>query len=251
MRTLEGKVALISGAAQGLGAAAAKLLAERGAKVMLCDITDDEGLKVSEQIGDSAAYVHLDVRSEKSWKNAVAVTIETFGKLNVLINNAGIITPIAEIDKTSLATFQRIADVNQIGVFLGMREVVEPMKNAGGGSIVNVSSVDGLVGMHGGIAYCASKFAVRGMSKVAALDLGKYGIRVNSIHPGAVRTTMLATLGMTDDDVDEAFKSIPLGRTSEPREMAMLIAFLASDDSSYSTGSEFIADGGMTAGFSM
>lgn len=251
MGALTGKVALVTGAAGGVGAAAAKLFVERGAKVMLCDINDEEGLQVAIDIGNSAAYCHLDVTNERNWKEAVAKTIEKFGQINVLLNNAGIISSSVEIQDTSLATFQRITDVNQTGVFLGMREVVNPMKNNGGGSIINVSSVDGLVGMHGGIAYCASKFAVRGMTKSAAIDLGKYGIRVNSIHPGAVMTKMLAELGPSKNDFEEAFKAIPLGRMSAPREMATLAAYLASDDSSYSTGSEFIADGGMTAGFSL
>lgn len=251
MGSLDGKVALITGAALGQGAAAARLFADRGAKVMLCDVDDDEGSRVAADIGDSASYSHLDVTSEQDWKEAVTKTVDTFGKLDVLLNNAGIITPIAEIQDTSLATFKRLIDVNQVGVFLGMREVVAAMKEAGRGSIINVSSIDGLFGMHGAIGYCASKFAVRGMTKSAAIDLGKYGIRVNSIHPGGVKTRMLGTIGLDENIVEETFKKVPLGRVAEPREMAMLAAFLASDDSSYSTGSEFIADGGITAGITI
>ena len=251
MGALDGKVALITGAARGQGAAEARLFVERGAKVMMTDVLDDEGQQVAAELGDAAAYMRLDVTSEDGWKEVVAATIEKFGKLNVLINNAGIITPVAELHQTSLATFQKVTDVNQIGVFLGMREVVEPMKKAGGGSIVNIASIDGLIGMYGAVAYCASKFAVRGMTKVAAIELGKYGIRVNSLHPGGVKTKILDDTGMTEDQAEEAFKAIPLGRIAKSEEMATLAAYLASDDASYSTGSEFIADGGLTAGFAL
>ncbi|MCC6296157.1 MAG: SDR family oxidoreductase, partial [Pseudomonadales bacterium] len=163
----------------------------------------------------------------------------------------GIITPVKEIGDTSLAEYMKVVNVNQVGVFLGMREVIEPMKQAGGGSIVNIASIDGLIGMYGATAYCATKFAVRGMTKVAALELGKYGIRVNSLHPGGVQTKILFDTGLTMDEAVEAFKRMPLGRIGQPEEMATLAAYLASDDSSYSTGSEFIADGGLTAGFSL
>jgi 3alpha(or 20beta)-hydroxysteroid dehydrogenase len=251
MGALDGKVALITGAARGQGAAEARLFVERGAKVMMTDVLDEEGQQVAAELGDSAAYMRLDVASEQGWKDVVAATVEKFGKLNVLINNAGIITPVAEVQETSLATFQKVTDVNQIGVFLGMREVVEPMKKAGGGSIVNIASIDGLIGMYGAVAYCASKFAVRGMTKVAALEMGKYGIRVNSLHPGGVKTKILDDTGMTQEQAEEAFKAIPLGRIAKSEEMATLAAYLASDDASYSTGSEFIADGGLTAGFAL
>ena len=251
MSSLEGKVALITGAARGQGAAEARLFAQRGAKVMLCDLLDDEGQAVAAEIGANAAYTRLDVTSENDWKKAIQATIDKFGKLNVLVNNAGIITPVREIGDTSLNDYMKVINVNQVGVFLGMREVVEPMKKAGGGSIVNISSIDGLIGMYGATAYCATKFAVRGMTKVAALELGKYGIRVNSIHPGGVQTKILDDTGLSPEDAAEAFKQIPLGRIGQSEEMATLAAYLASDDASYSTGSEFIADGGLTAGFSL
>ncbi len=251
MSTLEGKVALITGAARGQGAAEARLFAQRGAKVMLCDLLDDEGQAVAAEIGANAAYTRLDVTSENDWKKAIQATVEQFGKLNVLINNAGIITPVKEIGDTSLNDYMKVINVNQVGVFLGMREVVEPMKKAGGGSIVNISSIDGLIGMYGATAYCATKFAVRGMTKVAALELGKYGIRVNSLHPGGVQTKILDDTGLSQAQAAEAFKQIPLGRIGQSEEMATLAAYLASDDASYSTGSEFIADGGLTAGFSL
>ncbi len=251
MGALDGKVALITGAARGQGAAEARLFASRGAKVMLCDVLDEEGAQVAAEIGDSAAYMRLDVTNEQGWKDVVKATIEKFGKLNVLVNNAGIITPVAEIQDTSLETFNKVVAVNQTGVFLGMREVVAAMKSAGGGSIVNISSIDGLIGMYGATAYCATKFAVRGMTKVAALELGKYGIRVNSLHPGGVLTKILDDTGMTPEQAEEAFKQIPLRRIAQSEEMATLAAYLASDDASYSTGSEFVADGGLTAGFAL
>jgi len=251
MGALDGKVALITGAARGQGAAEARLFVERGAKVMMTDVLDDEGAQVAAEIGDSAAYMRLDVTSEQGWKDVVAATVEKFGKLNVLINNAGIITPAKEVHETSLEDYRKVIDINQIGVFLGMREVVEPMKKAGGGSIVNISSIDGLTGMYGASAYCASKFAVRGMTKVAALELGKYGIRVNSLHPGGVKTKILDDINLTEAQAEEAFKASPLGRIGKSEEMATLAAYLASDDASYSTGSEFVADGGLTAGFSL
>jgi len=251
MGALDGKVTIISGAARGQGAAEARLFASRGAKVMLGDILDDEGAQVAAEIGDAAAYMHLDVTSEQSWEDIVKATVDKFGKLNVLINNAGIITPMAEIQDTSLEQYNKVVNVNQVGVFLGMREVVKPMQAAGGGSIVNISSIDGLLGMHGAAAYCATKFAVRGMTKVAAIELGKYGIRVNSIHPGGIETQILDDTGLSKDEATEVFKNVPLGRIGQSEEMATLAAYLASDDASYSTGSEFIADGGMTAGFAL
>lgn len=251
MGTLDGKIAIITGAARGQGAAEARLFAERGAKVMITDVLDAEGEKVAAEIGASAAYMRLDVADEKNWDDVVAATVEKFGKVNVLVNNAGIISPVAELHETSLETYNKVIAVNQTGVFLGMKAVTKSMQEAGGGSIINIASIDGLIGMYGAVAYCASKFAVRGMTKVGAIDLGKYGIRVNSIHPGGVQTKILDDTGLTQDQAVEAFKKIPVGRIGQPREMATLAAYLASDDSSYSTGSEFIADGGLTAGFSL
>ena len=251
MTDLTGKVALVTGAARGQGAAEAILFAERGAKVMVCDVLDDEGKKLAAEIGDSAAYMRLDVTKEQDWEAAVAATVKKFGKLNVLVNNAGIITVPKVLAETSTADYQKVIDVNQLGVFMGMRSVAGAMKDAGGGSIINISSIDGLVGMYGAAAYVASKFAVRGMTKVAALEMGCDNIRVNSIHPGGVATKILDDAGVTQDQAAEVFKSVPLGRIGQPREMATLAAYLASDDSSYSTGSEFVADGGMTAGFTL
>ncbi len=250
MSNLNGKVALITGAARGQGAAEARLFAQRGAKVVLCDILDGEGQAVAAEIGANATYVRLDVTSEASWQAAVKAAVSKFGKLNVLVNNAGIVkvTPLADCP---LDEYMQVIQVNQVGVFLGMKTVVPAMKQAGGGSIVNISSIDGLIGMTGGTAYCASKFAVRGMTKVAALELGKDGIRVNSIHPGGILTPMITGAGLDAQTAGEIFGRVPLQRIGQPEEIATLAAYLASDDASYSTGSEFIADGGLTAGFAL
>lgn len=250
MSNLEGKVALITGAARGQGAAEARLFAARGAKVVITDVLDKEGQEVAAEIGDSAHYIHMDVTDENAWADAVKETVERFGKLNVLVNNAGIVLVKALVD-CSVADYMKVIEINQLGVFLGMRTVAGPMKDAGGGSIINISSIDGLIGMTGGAAYCASKFAVRGMTKVAAMELGPDNIRVNSIHPGGVQTPMVTQTGMDESMMESIFGKVPLGRVGQPEEMATLAAYLASDDSSYSTGSEFIADGGLTAGFSL
>ncbi len=250
MNNLEGKVALITGAARGQGAAEARLFAARGAKVVITDVLDKEGQQVAAEIGDAAHYIHMDVTDENAWAAAVKETVERFGKLNVLINNAGIVQVKALVD-CSVADYMKVIEINQLGVFLGMRTVAGPMKDAGGGSIINISSIDGLIGMTGGAAYCASKFAVRGMTKVAAMELGPDNIRVNSIHPGGVLTPMVTQTGMDESTMNSIFGKVPLGRVGQPEEMATLAAYLASDDSSYSTGSEFIADGGLTAGFSL
>ncbi len=253
MDRMEGKVALISGAARGMGQAEARLFAAEGAKVAVCDVRDAEGKAVAEEIGANATYLHLDVTQEDEWGAAVAATTSAFGKLDVLVNNAGIAeaAPLAEM---SLESYQRVIDVNQTGVFLGMRAVVEAMTAAGGGSIVNISSIDGLIGMNNIISYVASKWAVRGMTKAAAMELATHGIRVNSIHPGFIHTHLAVEeeshLAATHALLDaHTARLAPMGRTGEPEEIARLAVFLASDESSYSTGSEFVADGGLVAGY--
>ena len=253
MGRLDGKVALISGAARGMGQAEARLFAAEGAKVAVCDVRDAEGKAVAEEIGANATYLHLDVTQEDEWGAAVAATTSAFGKLDVLVNNAGIAeaAPLAEM---SLESYQRVIDVNQTGVFLGMRAVVEAMTAAGGGSIVNISSIDGLIGMNNIISYVASKWAVRGMTKAAAMELATHGIRVNSIHPGFIHTHLAVEeeshLAATHALLDaHTARLAPMGRTGEPEEIARLALFLASDESSYSTGSEFVADGGLVAGY--
>jgi 3alpha(or 20beta)-hydroxysteroid dehydrogenase len=237
MGRVEGKVALISGGARGMGAEHARLLAEEGAKVVIGDILDDEGKALAAEIGDAARYVHLDVTQPDQWDAAVATATGEFGKLNVLVNNAGIVA-LGQLRNFDLAKWQKVIDVNLTGTFLGMRVAVDPMTEAGGGSIINVSSIEGLRGAPAVHPYVASKWAVRGLAKSAALELAPLNIRVNSIHPGFIRTPMTAKL-------PEDMVTVPLGRPGEAREVATFVLFLASDESSYSTGSEFIMDGGL------
>ncbi len=247
MGKLDGKVALITGAARGQGEAEARLFVEEGAQVVLGDMRDDLGKQVAESLGNAATYLNLDVTHEESWAEFRAGALETFGKIDVLVNNAGILMT-GNIADTTLDEYMRVIQVNQVGVFLGMKAVIDSMTESGGGSIVNISSIGGLGGVPGMVAYVSSKFAVRGMTKTAALELGPLGIRVNSVHPGGVDTPMIAPLGADAGGGGDIYSGVPLGRISEPREIAKLVAFLASDESSYCTGSEFTADGGMLAG---
>ncbi|MCV7006506.1 MULTISPECIES: glucose 1-dehydrogenase [Mycobacterium] len=234
---VEGKVALISGGARGMGAEDARLLVEEGAKVVIGDIRDEEGKALAAELGDAVRYVHLDVTQLDQWEAAVATALGEFGKLNVLVNNAGIVAagPLREF---RMDKWQQVIDVNLTGTFLGMRSVVDPMTQAGGGSIINVSSIEGIRGAPMVHPYVASKWAVRGITKSAALELAPVNIRVNSVHPGFIRTPMTAHL-------PEDMVTIPLGRPAEAREVATFVVFLASDEASYATGSEFIMDGGL------
>jgi 3alpha(or 20beta)-hydroxysteroid dehydrogenase len=247
MARLDGKVAMVTGAARGQGAAEASLFVEEGAKVVLTDVLDDLGQRKASALGPNALYLHHDVAAEAEWETVVRKTVERFGRLDILVNNAAILH-LAALEETTLADFERVVAVNQVGTFLGMRTAVGPMRAAGGGSIVNVSSVDGIVGMNGVAAYAATKFAVRGLTRVGALELGKYGIRVNSLHPGGVDTPMGAPPEATATEKDAFFAHHPIARVGQPRELAQVALFLASDDSSYCTGAEFVADGGQIAG---
>jgi 3alpha(or 20beta)-hydroxysteroid dehydrogenase len=247
MGRLDGKVAIVSGAARGQGEAEARMFVAEGAKVVLGDILDDLGEKVAIDLGDDARYVHLDVSNADDWKSAVDTAVSTFGKLDVLINNAGVLK-VGMIEDQSLDEYMAVIKVNQVGCFLGMQAAVPALKAAGGGSIVNTSSVSGLIGTVGLVAYTASKFAVRGMTKVAAMELGPFNIRVNSVHPGGIDTEMVRLPEFDDVDTDAAFGAQPIARVGQPEEIAKMMVFLASDDSSFSTGAEFIADGGYTAG---
>jgi len=231
------KVALISGGARGMGAEHARALVAEGAKVVIGDILDEEGKALADEIGDAARYVHLDVTSAEEWDAAVATAVSEFGKLNVLVNNAGIVA-LGQIGKFDMAKWQKVIDVNLTGTFLGMQASVEAMKTAGGGSIINVSSIEGMRGAVMVHPYVASKWAVRGLTKSAALELASDQIRVNSIHPGFIRTPM------TKHFPDNMLK-IPLGRPGQPDEVATFVVFLASDESRYSTGAEFVVDGGL------
>jgi 3alpha(or 20beta)-hydroxysteroid dehydrogenase len=239
MGRVDGKVALISGGAQGMGEADARMLVAEGAKVVIGDILDDKGKALADDIGEAARYVHLDVTQPDDWKAAVATAVSEFGKLNVLVNNAGTVA-LGPLKTHDLKKWQHVLDVNLTGTFLGMQAVIDPMTEAGGGSIINVSSIEGLRGsvwVHG---YVASKWAVRGLTKSAALELGPQNIRVNSIHPGFIRTPM--TKHLPDNMV-----MAPLDRPGTPDEVATFVVFLASDESSFATGAEFVMDGGAVA----
>ncbi|GJF09453.1 3-alpha-hydroxysteroid dehydrogenase [Mycolicibacterium cyprinidarum] len=241
MGRVDGKVALISGGAQGMGAEDARALVAEGAKVVIGDILDDKGEALAEEINsttpDSARYVHLDVTQADEWDSAVATAVNDFGKLNVLVNNAGTVA-LGMIGQFDMTKWQKVIDVNLTGTFLGMQASVEAMKAAGGGSIINVSSIEGLRGAVMVHPYVASKWAVRGLTKSAALELGSHNIRVNSVHPGFIRTPM------TKYFPDNMLR-IPLGRPGQPDEVATFVVFLASEESRYSTGAEFVMDGGL------
>jgi len=247
MARLDGKVALITGAARGQGEAEARRFVAEGARVVLGDVLDDDGRRVAESLGERAVWMRHDVSSEASWTAFVDTAKRRFGRIDVLINNAGIlgIAPIASI---TLEQYMRVINVNQVGCLLGMRAVIPAMAEAGGGSIINVASTAGLEGVAGLVGYVSSKFAIRGMTKTAALELGRFGIRVNAICPGGMDTPM----GRGDDfekvDTANVFASLPIARIGQPDEVANLAVFLASNESSYCTGADFVIDGGMLAG---
>ncbi len=250
MGRLDRRVALISGAARGMGNACARLFAAEGAKVVVADVLEDEGREVAAEIGESAIHRRLDVTREPDWEAAIEATLAAFGRLDVLVNNAGIVIP-SPLRTLELADYRAVTEVNQTGVFLGMKAATPALEASGGGSIVNVSSIDGIIAMDMVFAYVASKFAVRGMTKAAALELAPSGIRVNSIHPGFVHT-QLGNPNPTAESRrlldDYSARRVPLGRTGEPGDVAKLALFLASDESAYCTGSEFVVDGGILAG---
>ena len=246
MGRLTGKVAIITGGARGQGAAEARFFVKEGAKVLITDVLDEPGEALAKELGANARYLHLDVSKEAQWGAVVAAAGE-MGPLNVLVNNAAILFAAA-IPQTSLADYQRVIGINQVGCFLGIQAVIEPMKRAGGGSIVNISSVDGLQSKNGLIAYSASKWAIRGMTKSAAIELGVHGIRVNSIHPGGIDTVMGNPAGNPLAQVNEFYKHHPLPRVGHAEEVAHMAVFLASDEASYCTGSEYPVDGGWNAG---
>ncbi len=248
MGRLDGKVALITGAAHGQGAEEARLFVAEGAQVMLSDVLDDDGEIVAKELGGQAAYCHHDVTSESEWAAVVAATRSQFGRIDVLVNNAGVFRIIG-MTATTLDEYMRIVTINQVGTFLGMKAVAETMIGQASGSIINISSIAGLTGSAGTMAYTASKFAVRGMTKVAAVELAPFGVRVNSVHPGLIDTTMLrdAFALESQENVDAVQAAVPNGRLATALDVARMVLYLASDDSAYSTGSEFVVDGGMTA----
>lgn len=247
MGRLSGKVAIITGAAQGMGEAHAKAFVREGAKVILTDVNEAAGRAIADQLGSDALFLVHDVTSGGSWAQVVAEGEAWFGTVNVLVNNAGVLGKIAPTTQFDEDDFDFVCKVNQSGVFLGMKAVLPSMLKAGKGSIVNISSIAGMVAIYGApnLAYVASKFAVRGMTKQVAVEYGAQDIRVNSIHPGYIRTPMMAAA--TDEEGGDALTMIPLRRLADPNEVSNLAIFLASDESSYITGMEHVIDGGMTA----
>lgn len=240
MGRVAGKIALISGGARGMGAAHARALVDEGANVVIGDLLDDAGEALAAELGPNAIYVHLDVTDKQQWVDAVAATKTAFGPVSVLINNAGIANGNLLTD-FELSEWQRILDINLTGTFLGCQAVAQTMIENKAGSIINISSVEGYRGSPGLHGYTATKFAVRGLTKSIALELAPHGVRVNSVHPGLIRTDM--TAGIPED-----FLQIPLRRAADPAEVSALVLYLASDESSYSTAAEFLIDGGLIAG---
>jgi 3alpha(or 20beta)-hydroxysteroid dehydrogenase len=247
MSRLSGKVAIITGASQGMGASHARCFVAQGAKVILGDVNEEGGAKLASELGRDALFVKQDVARKADWDAVVKLGQERFGRINVLVNNAGIIGALASTVDLTEQEYQRICSINQTAVFLGMQAVIPGMLQTGGGSIVNISSIAGMVAIYGSpnVAYVASKFAVRGMTKQVAVEYGDRNIRVNSVHPGYIRTPMMAAA--TDENGGEAVKQIPLKRMAESSEVSNLVIFLASDESSFITGTEHVIDGGMTA----
>ncbi len=245
MARFDGRVALITGGASGIGKATAQRIATEGGTVMIADLQDDAGAAVVadiEKAGGTAGFVHLDVTNEREWAEAVDATVSKYGRLDVLVNNAGI-GDTEPLEATTHETWDKVVAVTQTSVFLGMKAAADALKKSGNGAVVNVSSMYGIVGSGVSPAYHAAKGAVRLLTKTTALGWAKEGVRVNSVHPGFIDTPIL---GETDRDM--LIAGTPMGRLGKPEEMAAMIAFAASDDASFATGSEFVADGGYTAG---
>ncbi|MFI7009934.1 glucose 1-dehydrogenase [Streptomyces sp. NPDC050145] len=245
MNNLTGKTVIITGGARGIGGEVARTVVAAGGNVVIGDVLDDEGKALATELGDQARYVHLDVTSEEEWQAAVSYTAAEFGRVDGLVNNAGISTGMP-FETESVERFRKVLDVNLVGVFAGMKTVVPAMKEAGGGSIVNISSAAGLMGLALTGSYGASKWGVRGLTKIAAVEQGTARIRVNSVHPGMTYTPMTAQVGIQQGEGN--YPNTPMGRVGEADEIAKAIVFLLSDDSSYVTGAELAVDGGWTTG---
>jgi 3alpha(or 20beta)-hydroxysteroid dehydrogenase len=247
MGRLTDKVAIVTGAARGMGTSHARRFVAEGAKVVLTDMNETGGRALAEELGANARFVTHDVTRAEDWGAVVAAAESAFGPVSVLVNNAGILGPVTKITELSEADYMKVCAVNQHSIFLGMRAVIPSMKRAGIGSIVNISSIAGIVANYGfpSIAYVASKFAVRGMTKAAAIEYGPDKIRANSVHPGFIMTPMMVEA--TNEEGGDALSMIPLGRIADPEEVSNLVLFLASDEASYITGGEYVIDAGMTA----
>ncbi|MAX82241.1 MAG: 3-alpha-hydroxysteroid dehydrogenase [Crocinitomicaceae bacterium] len=246
MKRLEGKIAIITGASQGMGESHAREFVKHGAKVVMTDLNEERGNTIADELGENAIFVKQDVTDPESWKKVVEVTEKAFGHINVLLNNAGILGPLSGITEMSEADYLKVIEVNQNSIFYSMKYVIPSMLKAGIGSIINVSSIAGIVAIQGfpNLAYMGSKFAVRGLTKAAAVEYGKQNIRANSIHPGYILTPMM--IEATDENGGGAADHTPLGRMAKPEEVSDLAIFLASDESSFLTGTEQIIDGGMS-----
>ena len=247
MGRLDGKVAIITGASQGMGEAHARRFVAEGAKVTMTDINEERGQEIASELGDNARFIKADVTSLDDWRRVVDETESNFGNITVLVNNAGIIGPIVETTEFDEEDYLKVCAINQHSQFYGMKCVIPSMQKAGGGSIINVSSIAGLVSIVGApnVAYVGSKFASRGMTKHAAVQYGKDNIRVNSVHPGYILTPMMAAA--TDEEGGGISSQIPLGRMADPDEVSQLMVWLASDNSSYISGTEQVVDAGLTA----
>ncbi|MFF3318933.1 SDR family NAD(P)-dependent oxidoreductase [Streptomyces sp. NPDC003035] len=241
MNSLSGKVVIVTGAARGQGAAEARLLGAAGARVVCTDVREEEGRAVADGLGGAGLFVRHDVTSAEDWQGVVAGALASYGRVDALVNNAAL-WRTAPVESETYANFETLLRVNLLGPFLGIQAVLPALREAGGGSIVNVSSTAGLVGIPGHAAYGSSKFGLRGLTRSSALDLAQHGIRVNSVHPGAVDTPMTAAVAGRN------WSHVPLGRMGRAEEVGELIAFLVSDASSYVTGAEFTVDGGLTTG---
>lgn len=245
MQRLKGKVALVTGGARGIGEGIVRRFVEEGAQVMISDVLDPEGRALAEELGQ--AYMHLDVTSRAEWDAAIAATEAQFGKLDCLVNNAGVIV-FKRLDDLSEAEIRRIIDINLIGTIIGAQAAIPALERAGGGSIINMSSADGIAGANSLTAYCASKFGVRGFTKALALELGPRNIRVNSIHPGGIVTPLSNPTNVPRDQYDMGFRIYPAQRAGDPHDIGAAAAYLASDDASYCIGTELLVDGGLVAG---
>jgi len=248
MGRVDGKVAIITGGSRGQGEAEARLFAKEGAKVVIADVLDAEGQAVAESIGAHARFEHLDVTDEENWQAVVAATTEAFGTPTVLVNNAGILA-FNSVLRTEAAEFRRVLDINLTGAFLGIKTVGRAMKKAEtGGSIINISSNGGMEGLPMLPAYSASKWGLRGLSRSAAMELGPFAIRVNTVHPGGIDTPMTRFEGMTDSDMAGFYQRLPIKRQGTVDDVAPVVLFLATDEAGYVTGSEYVVDGGHLAG---
>jgi len=247
MARLQDKVAIITGGARGMGSATSRIFAAEGAKVVITDVLDQEGEELARDLKDAAIFCHHDVSDEKDWQEVAERAEAAFGKIDVLVNNAGILLFKAIVD-TEKEAFERVLGVNLIGTFLGIKTIGPRMVARGKGSIINISSVDGMKGANGLGAYSASKWGIRGLTRVAAMELGHLGVRVNSVHPGGINTIMSNPGAAPREQVDKGYTHIPMQRIGEPEEVAQATLFLASDDASYLCGAEIAVDGGMLVG---